>query len=291
MNQVSKPVSNKIAIVFDFDETLIPEDSLKVLLRYCQLDADSFVSDRIKSLIADGWDKYIARAYCLVKESQQRSKNKITQRTLIEVGQKIKLYDGVITMFDHLREHLQSIDPTVSLEFYLISGSFGDIFRSTPIAKHFKKMWGTELQYGESGEVEFIKQQMTNTEKTRYLFYISKGIDKENERDLVYNYQDLSADDIYIPLSQVIYIGDGASDIPCFTVINQYSGIALGVYSQDRSAEEWEYLKKVNSSQKISNLCEANYQKDSELIQSLSLAIECIANQIALRRLNSHKQN
>ena len=286
MNQVTKPVSNTIAIVFDFDETLIPDDSLKVLLRYCQLDADAFVSDRIKSLIAQGWDKYIARAYCLVKESQQRSENKITQNTLIEVGQKIKLYDGVVTMFDYLKQHLQQIDPSINLEFYLVSGSFGDIFRSTPIAKHFKKMWGTELQYSDTGEVEFIKQQMSNTEKTRYLFYVSKGVDKENERDLVYNYQDLSADNIYIPLSQVIYVGDGASDIPCFTVINQYGGIALGVYSPHKSADEWDYLQKVNSSQKISNLCAANYQEDSELMQSLSLGLECIAKQIALRRLN-----
>lgn len=287
MSRATKLASNYIAIVFDFDETLIPDDSFKALLRDCQIDVDSFLSDRVQPLIDDGWDKYLARAYCLVKESQQREESaKITQSKLSELGKKLKLYDGVAAMFDRLQQRVKTIDTEIELEFYLISGGFIDIARSTSIAKHFKQMWGCEFHYNEKGEIEFLKQQMTHTEKTRYLYYLSKGTDTENKKDLIYNYQDLSGDKIHLPLTQVIYVGDGTSDIPCFSVINQYGGIALGIYSQYQCAEEWEHLEKVSSSQKLSNLVPANYQEDSEMMRSLFLAINCIAHRIALHKLS-----
>ena len=287
MSKATKLVSNRIAIVFDFDETLIPDDSFKALLRDCQIDVDSFTSDRVQPLIDDGWDKYLARAYCLVKESQQRKEGeKITKSKLSKLGEKMKLYDGVAKMFDRLQQQVETIDTAIELEFYLISGGFVDIARSTSIAKYFKRMWGCEFHYSDRGEIEFLKQQMTHVEKTRYLYYLSKGLDSENNKDLIYNYQDLSVDKIHIPLSQVIYVGDGTSDVPCFSVINQYGGIALGIYSQKQTAEEWEHLENVSSSQRLSNLVPANYQLDSEMMRSLSLAINCIANQIALRKLS-----
>ena len=283
MNQATKAASNRIAIVFDFDQTLIPNDSFNILLQYCQIDIDSFKRDYIKPLVADGWDNYLARAYCLAQESQQRKNNKITKSKLIELGQKIELCDGVATMFDRLQK--KATDNEIELEFYLISGGFVDIPRSTKIAKYFKRMWGCELHYNEQGEVDFFKKQMTHTEKTRYLYYLSKGVEKENEKDLIYNYQDFSTDEIRIPLSQVIYVGDGTSDIPCFTVINQYGGIAIGVHAQNRTANEWEHLDEISPSQRISNLVSANYQENSEMMRSLFLAIDSISSRIALRKL------
>ncbi|WP_019503493.1 haloacid dehalogenase-like hydrolase [Pleurocapsa sp. PCC 7319] len=288
MSKATKLVSNRIAIVFDFDETLIPDDSFKVLLQDCQIDIDSFIGDRVDPLVADGWDKYLARAYCLIKESQQREdKNKITQSKLAKLGKKLELYDGVSTMFERLQQQANTFKTEIELEFYLISGGFVDIPRNTSVAKYFRQMWGCEFHYGDQGEIEFLKRQMTHTEKTRYLYYISKGIERENEKDLIYNYQDLSNDKIHVPLNQVIYVGDGTSDIPCFTVINQYGGIAIGIYSKSSTAEKWEHLEKVNSSQRLSNLVPANYEEDSEMMQSLSLAIDCISNRIALGNLSA----
>lgn len=286
MNQATRLVCSRIAIAFDFDRTLIPDDSFHLLLKDSQLDVDDFIDNRVEPLFADGWDRYLAKAYCLVQESQQRKQNKITKNQLIELGKKLKLYDGVTEIFELLQQKVKEIDPEIELEFYLISGGFADIARSTSIAKYFKRIWGCEFQYSDRGEVEFIKRQMTHTEKTRYLYYLSKGIDKENEKDLIYNYQDLPEEKIHIPLSQVIYVGDGSSDIPCFTVINQYGGIPLGVYAQDCTADEWKYLENISHSQKLSGLVPANYQENSKLIRSLVLAVDSIGKRIALRKLN-----
>lgn len=188
MSQATRLNSNKIAVVFDFDETLTPEDSFQSLLRYLKLDTDAFEAERIQPLLDQGWEKYLARAYCLVEESRQRN-DKITKESLAKVGNEIPLYPGTQDLFKRLEAAIKEISPKVELEFYLISGGFVDIAKNTSIAKDFKRMWGCEFQYGEAdsseaGEIKFIKRQMTHVEKTRYLYYISKGIDGENSKDI-----------------------------------------------------------------------------------------------------------
>ncbi|MCC0179795.1 haloacid dehalogenase-like hydrolase [Waterburya agarophytonicola K14] len=287
MSYATKPLSNRIAVVFDFDETLIPDDSFKILLRDCQLDVEAFERERVAPLIEQGWHKYLARTYCLVQESRRREgKNKITQERLANLSQKLHLIEGVSEMFECLKKRAAEIVPEVEVEFYLISGGFVDIARNTSIAKHFTQMWGCELAYDENGEIQFLKQLMSHTEKTHYLYYLSIGIERENEQDLMYNYRDVPIKQLYVPLNQVIYVGDGTSDIPCFTVINQYGGIALGIFQDNSTAETWEHREEVTSSQQITNLVPANYKQNSELMRSLILSIECISKQIALLHLS-----
>ncbi|MEL6603386.1 MAG: haloacid dehalogenase-like hydrolase [Cyanobacteria bacterium J06614_10] len=283
--KVTRSLSNRIAIVFDFDETLTPEDSFATILRDLDLNPDAFTSERIQPLIDQGWEEYLARAYCLVQESNQRD-DKITKDRLAAIGQKISLYEGTTELFSKLQQSIKAIAENVELEFYLISGGFVDISRNTPVAKDFKCMWGCEFQYGPSGEIEFMKKQMTHVEKTRYLYYLSKGTDSQNEKDLVYNYDSVPPEQLHIPLEQVIYIGDGASDIPCFAVMKQYGGIAIGIYTSEATPESWEHLDRVNRDQRLSNLVPASYADDSELVRSLILSVEYLAKRIALRQMS-----
>ena len=288
MSYATKPLSNRIAVVFDFDETLIPDDSFKILLRDCQLDVEAFERDRVEPLVGQGWHKYLARTYCLIQESRCRQgKDKITYERLANLGQKLHLIEGVSKMFECLRQRAVEIVPEVEVEFYLISGGFVDIARNTSITKNFTQMWGCELAYDDQGEIQFLKRLMSHTEKTHYLYYLSIGVNRENEKDLMYNYRDVPIKELHVPLNQVIYVGDGTSDIPCFTVINQYGGIALGIFKDDSTPQEWEHQEKVTNSQQIINLVPASYHQNSELMRSLILSIERIAKQIALLQLST----
>ncbi|MBE9059430.1 haloacid dehalogenase-like hydrolase [cf. Phormidesmis sp. LEGE 11477] len=285
MKQVTRVTTNRIAVVFDFDETLTAKDSFDVLLESCELDPKKFTEDRIQPLIDQGWEKYLARAYALIQVSQQREE-KITQETLAKVGQGIQLYKETDKLFERLQQRIHSIHGDIELEFYLISGGFVDIPRNTPIAENFEHMWGCELHYNETGAVDFISRQMTHTEKTRYLYYLSKGIkESNNEKDLIYNYSSLPPSDLHVPLNQVVYVGDGASDVPCFDVIRKYGGMSIGIYPESSNAEGWEYMESISKTQRLSNLVSAGFEDDSELMQSLYLCVECIAKQIQLQQL------
>lgn len=284
MTTATKPFANRLAVVFDFDETLAP-DTFAILLQDLNLDVDTFKRERVKPLIDDGWDKYIARAYCLVEESKQRTdKDKINQARLARIGRELKPFEGVPQMFDRLRQCAKNLIDDVEIEFYLITGGFVEMARHTSIASNFKAMWGSQFHYAKNGEVKFIKQQMTNTEKTSYLYHLSKGMDGEKEKDLIFAFDNVDNQQLRIPLTQIVYVGDGASDAPCFAVVNQGGGIGIGLYKES-TRERWSQQDKIDTNQRVANIAPPDYSKNSELMQSLTLAVEGICKQIALRRL------
>ncbi len=91
-------------------------------------------------------------------------------------------------------------------------------------------------------------------------------------------YRDVQAEELHIPLTQVIYVGDGASDIPCFSLLNEQQGITIGVY-KDSTPQDWKEIE-ISQSQRLINLASAEYSEDSELMRSLTLAVESLAQKI-----------
>ncbi|KST62487.1 HAD hydrolase-like protein [Mastigocoleus testarum] len=287
MIKPTQPLYERIAVVFDFDETLV-RDTFDVLLENFNLDVKEFRQQRVKPLIDSGWDKVLARAHCLIEESKQReTKDKITAQRLAQIGKELEPFSGVEEMFTRLRKRACEVVPEVEIEFYLITGGFLDIARNTSIAPNFKGMWGCEFHYASDGEIQFLKTQMTHTEKTRYLFYISKGIDKANSKDLIFSYSSIPDEELHVPLNQMIYVGDGTSDIPCFSILNKYQGIPIGLYKD--GTQEWEHQAEISNNQQVINLAPADYSENSELMRSLFLAIESICKQIALHQLSVKK--
>ncbi len=284
--QATQSVCNRIAVVFDFDDTLAP-DTFDQLLKSLGLDADQFRQQRYEPLKQAGWDHVAARFYCLVQESKCRteSEQKITRDYLIQFGQQLQPFPGVTAMFDRLHQLVHEHNPRVELEFYLITGGIGEVVRNTPIAHYFKQIWGCEFHYSKTGEIEFLKRSISNTEKTRYLMHIVSGRDQVDGSGKSFAYRDVPASELHIPLSQVIYVGDGASDVPCFSVLNDEGGMAIGVY-KGSTTDAWSHQIEVSESQRVINLAPADYRVESELMRSLTLAVESLCKQISLKQLS-----
>ncbi|MBF2046870.1 MAG: HAD family hydrolase [Leptolyngbya sp. IPPAS B-1204] len=281
--QATKPVCNQIAVVFDFDDTLAP-DTFDELIKRLGLDVNEFRQQHYEPLKEAGWDHVAARFYCLIQESKRR-KEKITKDYLVQFGQDLQPFKDVTEMFDRLQQKVQELNPQIELEFYIITGGFAEVVRNTCIASYFKKIWGCEFHYAENGEIEFLKRSISHTEKTRYLMHIASGADQVDGDGRSFAYRDVSENQLHVPLSQMIYVGDGASDVPCFSVLNDEGGIAIGVYKGD-TAEKWSQQIEVTESQRVTNLAPADYQAESELMRSLNLAIESLCKQISLRQLS-----
>ncbi|MGF1459773.1 MAG: hypothetical protein ACFBSG_12190 [Leptolyngbyaceae cyanobacterium] len=286
MVKATHPTSEKIAVVFDFDDTLVP-DTFDGLVEYLGLNAADFRAQKYESRKAAGWDAIPARFYSLIEYSisQTQADKRITQDTLAQFGQSLQPFGGVVEMFDQLRQAVAAIAPQVEVEYYLITSGFVEIARNTSIAHNFKAMWGCEFSYSDSGEIEFLKRALSHPEKPRYLYYLSKGIDKQDGEDLLFVYEDVPQEDLAIPLPQVVYVGDGTSDIPCFAMLNHEGGTAIGVYPEG-SPDEWAKHYRPSRSQRVNNLAPACYTQNSELMQSLTLAVESICKRICLQRLS-----
>ena len=223
MTHATQTCNNRVALVFDFDGTLAP-DSFGALLERLGHDADKFKRERVEPLLDKGWDESLARFYRLLELSKDNAPT-ITEEFLEGVGRDISLFEGVPEMFGRVREAARAVVPDVTVESYLLSAGILEIARGTAIAGEFKQMWGCEFHYGDDGNFSFVKQLVTHPEKTRYLLQLSKGLGAQEEgvhpSDV---YRDVPQEELYIPLSQVIYLGDGSSDVPAFSILNEHGG-------------------------------------------------------------------
>jgi hypothetical protein len=165
------------------------------------------------------------------------------------------------------------------------SPTFPIFKRHTSIAPYFERIWGCEFAYDDQGEIEFLKRSISHTEKTRYLMQIASGRETVDSSGQAFAYRDAPQENLRIPLSQMVYVGDGASDVPCFSLLNDKRGFGIGV-TKDHSDAQWGQDIQVSESQRVSNLASADYKDDSEMLRSLLLAVESICKQIALRQLS-----
>lgn len=280
--RATEPFIKRIALVFDFDETLAP-DSFAALLEHCGYEKEQFEEEKVQPLLDDGWDKKLARFYTLIQESRRRDDLTITAETMAEVGRNLELYPEVTELFDRIRDHAQNIVPDIEVEFYLLTAGMLEIPRATSIADEFRTLWGGELYFDkESDELAFVKHTVTYPDKIRYLLKLCKGMNIDDTKIHEDVYRDVPLEDWYIPMEQVIYVGDGASDMPIFAYLADNDGLAIGVFKSD-GVSGWDGYDDIHDKRRVQNLAPANYRADSELMRSLKLAVDSICKQIALR--------
>ena len=262
----------KIALVFDFDETLV-EESTSAYIESHGINVDDFWKNTVGELIKEDWDPVPAYMFKMIEASMKSS---MTKENIIEFAKKIKYKKGVLSLFENLQNHLNNQNSNIELEFYIISSGIGDLIRHTSIAKYFRDIWASDFVYDSKGEIAFPKKILSFTDKTRYLFQISKGMVGENYRSEPYVVNDkYDSGEYVIPFSNMIYIGDGLTDVPCFSLVRKYKGTAIAVYDAQNTqayGKAWKFIKE----NRVSNLHSANYEKGSDLYNTITMAIDSI---------------
>lgn len=273
-----------VAVVFDFDDTLAP-DTTSGFLEHWGEKPEAFWNDRVNLLLEQGWDPIPAYLYRLIEASQNRpAGERVTKQRLAAFGSRVRFHDGVTRIFGKLKATAESVHPSLRLEFYIISSGIREIIANTRISSQFKHIWACDFHYArQTGEILFPKNVISFTDKTRYLFQISKGfVGPEYENRPFEVNRRVDEQHIRIPFEQMIYVGDGYTDIPCFSLIRKQQGIAIGVFDPARK-EKWRQAWGFIEEGRVSNLVPADYSKGSALEQSLLMAVDSMARRIALR--------
>lgn len=256
-----------IAIMYDFDKTLSTTDMQEYgFIKNLDMTPGEFWGEAGKLTANLGMDKILAYMFVMIRECKKRG-IKLTREYLNECGKNIVYYRGVTSWFDRINQI--GADNDVNIEHYIISSGNKEILEGTSIAKYFKKIYGCEFCYDENGEACWPAMAINFTLKTQFIFRISKGVLDVRDDDSLNKH----TEDRKIPYSNLIYIGDGLTDIPSMRVVKDKGGIAIAVYpSGDKH-----HVEQLVKESRINFVYGADYSQGSGLENTVKLCIENIA--------------
>jgi phosphoserine phosphatase len=214
---------NVIALVFDFDDTLT-DDSTTALLESVGIDAKEFWAGRAKELLDDGWDPTPAYLKLLLDNvGEDKPFGKLTNAGLRQFGSTLKFYPGLPRLFKDLQQSVSEHHVSKpGIEFYVISGGLEEVIRGSSIAKYLSGIWGCRFAEND-GQIRHIKGIVSFTEKTKYLFQINKGLPEKTGPYQVNERVDPA--ERRVPFENIIYVGDGLTDVPCFSLLEHFHGV------------------------------------------------------------------
>ncbi len=218
------------ALIYDFDKTLSPKDMQEYsFLPGIGMKPEDFWGECRDVQLESGMDS--VHAYMLMMKRRSRGTNLLTRRSLEGLGREVEFFPGVETWFERINKI--GLKAGVRVEHYIISSGLREIIEGSRIAGAFKAVFAASFVYGEDGLAEWPATAVTYTEKTQHLFRINKGIlDITNDRDLNGFTPEYKR---RVPFANMIYVGDGLTDVPCMKMTKMKGGTSIAVHAEGKS--------------------------------------------------------
>lgn len=282
-------VTDIIALIFDFDDTLVPDSTTKLLVQ-SGINADEFWGKGAKNLIQQGYDPPTAYLRLLLDNvGEGKPLGKLTNEKLRQFGSTLdtEFHTGLPQFFEDVRTTVKANFKNIEVEFYIVSGGLQAVLEGSQIVgKYFSGAYGCQLGGDtEDGVLKYIKRSITFTEKTRYLFEINKGIDPTESRSNPYLVNQAVAEkDRRIPFANFVYVGDGMTDIPCFSLVQKMGGTASGIFDPAKEGKAKQALEEFLKPGRVVSVHAPKYLPDSELGSMLRAAVATRCSAIQLQR-------
>jgi len=276
---------NVIALVYDFDGTLTPQpmQEYTVLPQIGIQKGKKFWKAVENEALKTGGEEIVTYMRMMIEMANHKH-YAVTPKILRSLAKNIRYYPGVKSFFERISEYVKKqshID--VKLRHYVISAGLKEIIAGTSIAKYFYRIFASEYYHDEYGKATFPKVIVNDTLKTQFIFRINKG--KEFLHENINLYMPIWARPI--PFQNILYIGDGLTDVPCMTVIKKNGGYAIAVYKPDDS-KGLEICKELLRAERVDFIAEADYRSRKKLDSLVKLLLD---NIIAGIRFNKEAFN
>ena len=246
-----------IAFLYDFDKTLCTTD----LEDYAFIPSLGYPPAEFWGRAnAFGWenrmDGLLAYMYTMIQECAAQN-IKLDRAFLNHCGESIQLFPGVREWFARINAFGESLG--VQVEHYVISSGLREIIEGSGIAQEFREIYACEFYYNENGDACWPKLDVNFTNKTQFVYRINKGIlDVSRDKELNDSMPD---DSKRVPFTNMIYMGDGLSDVPCMKMMRAYGGQAIAVYQ----ASNRQGVEKLLADGRVDFIFPADYREGMEL--------------------------
>ncbi len=273
---------NIIGLVYDYDQTLSPtymQD--EVMFPVFGIKPAAFWK-KCQALVAEeGYDNELAYLKALL---DYLNFDRPTNQQLRDLGKNLTFYPGLPEMFGELETLLtpahRAMD--IRIEHYIVSSGLKVLIDGSRLAPHMTAIFGCEFAEDGEGRITFPKRVISHTQKTQFLFRINKGLTDPGQDVNDHMPSHLRR----IPFPNMIYLGDGPTDVPCFTVVRQYGGQAIAVYNTtDTSRSSFRKCYQLSThANRVKHIAPSDYRPGSHLRLLLEEMIVEVADRMLAER-------
>lgn len=186
---------------------------------------------------------------------------------MLSYGKKLKFYPGVPEIFEKTK-HLLDNDTlcgeyNIKVEHYIVSTGFAQVIKGSTLINYVSRIWGCELIENREDEnnpyISEIAYTIDNTSKTKAIFEINKGANKDHDVDVNVK---MNLDQRRVDFKNMIYIADGPSDVPAFSVIKGRGGATFAIYPHG-NISAFKQVEKLRQDDRIDMFAEADYSDNT----------------------------
>ena len=216
-------------------------------------------------------DEILAYMHLMLKEANYRNIS-ITKEEFEDHGKNMEFFSGVEGWFDRITDYASR--KGVKLEHYIISSGLREMIEGSSIAKNFKKIFASGYMYNQDDVAIWPALAVNYTNKTQYIFRINKGIKNSWENKRLNEY--IVDEERYIPKGNIVFLGDGETDIPAMKMVKYLGGTAIVVFNPSKEDAEVE-AKKLIKQERADYALPADYTQESKLERKIQELIDGIA--------------
>lgn len=265
--------STKVGLIYDFDETLSVDYMQSFgLIQSLGMSPDTFWKKANLWSANNNADQITGTMYYFMKTAKEKGVS-LSREVLKNFGRNIEYYNGVLTWFERINNFGRALD--LDIEHYIISSGYEEIVEGTEIRKYFKDVFACSFAYGDDEQPVWPARVVNYSIKTQFLSKINKGLGKND--DIAVN-EFTPDDERRIPFKQMIYFGDGMTDIPSMKLTKDRGGNAIAVYTPRSHARR--KAMKLLVDNRVNFALPADYSENKEI----DIVVKTILDKIATER-------
>lgn len=254
-----------VAIMYDFDKTLSTTDMQNYsFIPALGMSPDEFWGETGKFSKETGVERILSYMYMMIVKCREKN-IKLTREFLRNCGKNIVYHPGVETWFERINKY--GLEKNVKIEHYLVSSGTTEILEGCSIYKYFSKVYGCEFYY-ENDMPVWPKLAINYTQKTQFFFRIAKGAYEISNDEGVNAKTDKK--ELRIPYANIVYLGDGMTDVACMTLVNKNGGHSIGVYTEKNKNS----VEQIKNDKRVTYVADADYREGSKMDEIMKFIID-----------------
>lgn len=244
-----------VAFIYDFDGTLAHGNIQEYnFIPALNISSDEFWDEVEKLKIDNNMEGVLAYMYMMLKKAEEKNIS-VKKSAFIEYGKNIKFYPGVTEWFDRINTYANSLG--ITIHHYIVSSGIKEMIEGTEIKDKFEKIYACSFLYNIDEIAKWPAVSVNYTNKTQFLYRINKGIYEVYDSSIN---DKMAEEDKKIPFTNMIYFGDGMTDVPCMKLVKDSGGTAISLYEKDNRL-----ATKLLNDGRVNYISKTDYTENSDL--------------------------